>query len=556
MIEQTINTQGGLGSLTGEADGSAKSAKGGLFSKLMASFQKHLDLSEAGLVSVKQVDAGVMKLSLDGEAESLLKSGVAGLKAVKAEGAAKAELLSGVMIEGEVAPEAASEVKSLLIGSNAQAMESELEGHKLKLVKDQADAEAEINVFAGLAEAGQDKNTLLTDKKLGLIGLQQKQAGGGEKGDADAEAKKLLLEASSGQSKVAGQQTDKGAALVDKGGLNATAQQAVSKGKFSLSGLTKNDKSADATALLKADVSAVQKSVQKQVQKQDVASLSNANTVDDGVDTTGLLRKAAQLNSNQDDGVMLEAAKQDGSKPEAAKVATALNASAAKSRVHFQPVTANKVGAASASSAVQSPGTVTSTPVDVVAQAAQSQNSNMSDGERGMGRSVAEMMLGDTSVGETRATRSEFAAQLAYKSAPAFKPSDAMIEISKAARDGSMKLEMQLEPATLGKIQVTMQMDAAKQIQVHLLVDQNSSRQVMEQQLPQLRQALADQGLNLAGFSMDMGSQQQQEQGDGSPKGMAFGAFGENAQGASMPQGSNISLGVNMASDGRLNILA
>ena len=113
-----------------------------------------------------------------------------------------------------------------------------------------------------------------------------------------------------------------------------------------------------------------------------------------------------------------------------------------------------------------------------------------------------------------------------------------------------------LEPATLGKIQVSLQMDANKQIQVHLLVDQQASRQVLEQQLPQLRQILSDQGLNLSGFTMDMNSQQQ----DGEKSSHEFaGGSGSPAQGESdfLPQQqASLRMGVNVADDGSLSILA
>jgi len=113
-----------------------------------------------------------------------------------------------------------------------------------------------------------------------------------------------------------------------------------------------------------------------------------------------------------------------------------------------------------------------------------------------------------------------------------------------------------LEPATLGKIQVSIQTDAMKQIQVHLIVDQQTSRQVLEQQLPQLRQALADQGLNLSGFTMDMNSQQQND-GKASHDAAGMRHMGANAEAANITSlGDSVRMGVNMADDGSLSILA
>jgi len=79
----------------------------------------------------------------------------------------------------------------------------------------------------------------------------------------------------------------------------------------------------------------------------------------------------------------------------------------------------------------------------------------------------------------------------------------AMQEIGHAASQERYRLELNLDPAHLGKIKVYLDSDANKQIQVHLVVDQNASRQIIEQHLPALRQALAQHGLDMGGFSMD-----------------------------------------------------
>jgi|GEM_PF-6788277 len=94
-----------------------------------------------------------------------------------------------------------------------------------------------------------------------------------------------------------------------------------------------------------------------------------------------------------------------------------------------------------------------------------------------------------------------------------WQPQEAMIEIARSARDGQFRLEMQLNPEHLGKIHVSLTADGNRQVQVHLVVDQSASRQLLEQNLPHLRQALAQQGLNLGDFSMQSG--QGGGQGDG-----------------------------------------
>jgi len=103
---------------------------------------------------------------------------------------------------------------------------------------------------------------------------------------------------------------------------------------------------------------------------------------------------------------------------------------------------------------------------------------------------------------------SNFHQYLSGKTAPSMTLFDSVNHIAQSASKGKTKLEIQLEPANLGKIQISLQSDAAKQLQVHIIVDQSATRAALEQQLPQLRSALAQQGFDLSGFSM--GSQGQQ----------------------------------------------
>jgi len=184
-----------------------------------------------------------------------------------------------------------------------------------------------------------------------------------------------------------------------------------------------------------------------------------------------------------------------------------------------------------------------------------SDTSSDSKDERSSSRHIASMLDGST-MRDMRATQQNFSAHLAYRTAQAFMPHDAMSEVAKAAKQGMKKLELQLEPASLGKIQVTLQMDAAKQLQVHMVIDQSASKQILEQQLPQLRQALSDQGLNLSGFTMDTNSQQgQNSRGEG----QGFARQGSpqiNPNHLDNPSVNPTRMGVNIATDGRLNILA
>ncbi|MDQ6973655.1 MAG: flagellar hook-length control protein FliK [Mariprofundaceae bacterium] len=179
------------------------------------------------------------------------------------------------------------------------------------------------------------------------------------------------------------------------------------------------------------------------------------------------------------------------------------------------------------------------------------QQGSDSKDERGSTRNIATLLDG-SSLRDVRLTTQSFSAHMAYRTAQAFMPQDAMAEVARVAKEGMKKLELQLEPASLGKIQVTLQMDAAKQLQVHMVIDQSASKQLLEQQLPQLRQALADQGLNLSGFTMDMNSRQGQEDRD---EGQGFARH--NTLGMGVEElGAPTVMGVNTATHGRLNILA
>ena len=121
----------------------------------------------------------------------------------------------------------------------------------------------------------------------------------------------------------------------------------------------------------------------------------------------------------------------------------------------------------------------------------------------------ADMRSGSTS--STNGT--QFQNYLTSKVAPTMTVFDSMQHIAQSASNGQTKLEIQLDPAHLGKIQITLQTDASKQLQVHMVVDQGTTRAAIDQQLPALRAALAQQGFDLSGFSM---GSQSQESGFGS----------------------------------------
>ena len=168
-----------------------------------------------------------------------------------------------------------------------------------------------------------------------------------------------------------------------------------------------------------------------------------------------------------------------------------------------------------------------------------------------------EALLTDSSRADLKGVRgADFSAHMNYKTAQVYRPAEVMLEIARSAKDGAMKLELQLEPAHLGKVQITLQSDAAKQLQVHIAVDQAVSRQMLEQHLPQLRMALAQQGLDLGHFSMGMSSQG----GENTSSESGHSPFSEFSNLNEVPgdeqDGSSVRLGINSASDGRISILA
>jgi flagellar hook-length control protein FliK len=167
-------------------------------------------------------------------------------------------------------------------------------------------------------------------------------------------------------------------------------------------------------------------------------------------------------------------------------------------------------------------------------------------------------LLSDGSRAESKNSKgADFAAHMNYKTAQTFKPAEVMLEVARSAKDGTMKLELQLEPAHLGKIQVTLQSDASKQLQVHFTVDQPLSRQALEQHLPQLRLALAQQGLDMGQFSMNMNSQGQQNDGSGESGRSSFGPFAMDSSTSTEVQHESVTrLGINTADDGHISILA
>jgi len=161
---------------------------------------------------------------------------------------------------------------------------------------------------------------------------------------------------------------------------------------------------------------------------------------------------------------------------------------------------------ATTNSAVTAAGIAISGTSDASLADTGSQNSDKGNQD---GRFIA-ALNGDAKATNAPAVSSaSFHQYLSGKATPSMTLFDTMNHIAQSASKGKTRLEIQLEPANLGKIQISLQSDAAKQLQVHIIVDQGTTRAALEQQLPQLKSALAQQGFDLSGFSM--GSQGQQQ---------------------------------------------
>ena len=181
---------------------------------------------------------------------------------------------------------------------------------------------------------------------------------------------------------------------------------------------------------------------------------------------------------------------------------------------------------------------------------------NAAQQEFSSGQQNIDLSLTDTNKAEAKAAKNaDFQSQLAYKSQRSFSPGEAMLEVIRSAHTGKTSLELQLEPAHLGKVQVSIQMDSAKQIQIAFTVDQAASRQVLEQQMPQLRLAMAQQGLDLGSFSMQMNQQGQQQNQSGSTHQTGTQIATNDSGTPHQPQTQETHRsGINTAAPGHLNI--
>jgi len=69
------------------------------------------------------------------------------------------------------------------------------------------------------------------------------------------------------------------------------------------------------------------------------------------------------------------------------------------------------------------------------------------------------------------------------------------VEIAASAKSGKSTFEIRLDPAELGRIDVRINVDSAGQVTSHLTVEKPETLSLLQQDAPQLQQALDDAGL-------------------------------------------------------------
>lgn len=126
-----------------------------------------------------------------------------------------------------------------------------------------------------------------------------------------------------------------------------------------------------------------------------------------------------------------------------------------------------------------------------------------------------------------------------------------------ARMGGEQRVEMQLNPAELGPLSVTLKM-TEQGAQAQFLSAHAQVRQVLEQAIPQLREALAEQGITLAESSV---GEQRQPQGQafaghqaGRPGATVGDAVEDGANGSEQAVTDGAPIGISL--DGRVNLYA
>jgi flagellar hook-length control protein FliK len=481
MIEQTHGA--GLSGIAGTAGKGSKSslnAKNSLFGKILVMLEQHGKLAGKGAGKSHALLLGKdgKQAMLSGKGESLIASKSKHLLALVAKG------------KHHVKSEKGDQVTTLLA------------------------AHAFIDAAIQSKKSDQSGKT--------IVALQSTSV----KGEQSAMAGKVLIQTSafdvsdiSGKHAVETGKSDKIArALLDEAKLSGTESN---------TDLLTSAKSASSKSLHGIDqaMSAEQKITQgiaHQTQNTEFAASAKLQTTEKaqfmaGKENAAISKHLAaaeggqKMTATQLIGERIATATGQNSQAAIEKTAMRANAESANALAgaHLQQnkaVQLQHVQSASTSSAVTAAGIAISGVSDASLADTGSQTSDKGNQD---GRFIT-ALSGDAKATNTSAASSaSFHQYLSGKATPSMTLFDTMNHIAQSASKGKTRLDIQLEPANLGKIQISLQSDAAKQLQVHIIVDQGTTRAALEQQLPQLKSALAQQGFDLSGFSM--GSQGQQQ---------------------------------------------
>lgn len=579
-----MNPQASVAGLKGPGSTGGKAARAGLFARLMASFQAQIRQGPTSSSLLSQVGAkGVV-----GKAEGVESITAAKKLALGAASEARASsMIPSRWNRADLSDaDAAASTMEMLITANAAKMKSN------KDLKDELFSQFKADQAQ---QAGKKSSTRPASEEIVVAGLGeplmlQSQKNSGvrtsnilKQETSDDSKGKQLLNAFKGGDELSGAEKnpDAGKTAATEKGVQASRQsesQAVSKtvveemtaddwlaANIRKSTAMESTGKAARTAAGEASLGTERTTADKTSRSVELASKGEV-----GIDAGKVAATKAE-GAKQAQGVQVESADlpegelQDKQRSKANLQRANIHASE-RARVHqegnrdqAEPVANIAAQAKGRSASIFQQAHISQVQAGSTEKlTAQSSEFSGSTSQQDMnsGSHQSDPLLADHSKADSKGARgADFASQMHYKSAHVYKPAEAMIEIARSAKDGAMKLEMQLEPAHLGKVHVTLQSDAGKQLQIHIHVDQAASRQVIEQHLPQLRTALAEQGLDLGHFSMNMNSQGGQD-GTGQSERDAFGEFALNTRVVEGSQEPITRLGINTAGGGHLSILA
>jgi len=87
------------------------------------------------------------------------------------------------------------------------------------------------------------------------------------------------------------------------------------------------------------------------------------------------------------------------------------------------------------------------------------------------------------------------------------------VEIAASARSGKTRFDVRLDPADLGRIDVRIDVDRNGQVTSHLTVEKPETLSMLQQDAPQLRQALDDAGLKTGNGGLQFSLRDQSSSG-------------------------------------------